>query len=1408
MRTCLLGVLLLAASQVSLCGGDWPMWRHDVERSAASPDGVVDNPVLLWSLKLPPMHKAWPLERKRRLDFDASYEPVVMGKQLFLASPVNGSVAAYDTDSGAEQWTYFTEGPIRCAPVCWKDRVFVGSDDGCLYCLDSASGRLLWRFRGAPRERPDKRLLGNGHLISFWPVRGGPVVKDGVLYFGAGIWPVFGVFYYALDAGTGAVKWVNRDLNHIENVRIDHERKHDVGLSPQGHFLIAANRLVVPNGRSMPAGLELETGRIIYYAQGYRNGDGRVTAGGDTLFVGKTGVVDLYDFREAGSKWAGTGPKGPDSPGRGRDGYESPYFPYKLAKGCDASSAFDGGLAYASHAGAFYAYDIAHAERPEVQEDSGMKVGTFRKWKPPLLWEHKTQWKGRSEALAKAGNRVYGHVGSTLVALENLEAVPRVAWSCSLDGTPSSIIAADDKLFVATVEGMIHCLGKGPPVPKAAVAVSETVEQEDTWQAKAAELVKTTGVRSGYCIVQGIGSGRLIEALIRQTGLTILAVDADREKVRALQQRLAATGLLGSRAELFVGRPFEFGFPPYIASLVISERGLTAEELGAVDLHRTFHSLRPYGGTLVLELPGDAEGFGQKVEAAKLPKAAVRQDGNDLLVVREGALPGSDQWTHEPANAARTFFSRDDRVRAPLGFLWFGDENGFVQYNDYGLGAKPQINGGRLFALHQRAKKLFAYDVYTGRPLWTAPMGTPLARAASMDDGVYLASNGKCVVYDPETGDVLGTMTFDADGKAPHVKDIRVDGDVVLIAFSEEKTRAIDHGYWDSTYLACFDRKSRAELWRRQAKDRFNNASLAIGDGIVFCVDSVSMAKTARWLKRTDGKKETESVLYAVDARSGAELWTARMRTLYASYGPSGWTSIRGKDDWVGYSADTGIVLFGRSGKAGAYKAKTGTPIWRDKKVGMAPVIIRDDNTFLTQGFSALGRDVGYAYDLLTGEPGEGGPLGRRIGCNYAVASRHLVMSRDATVSYTDVESEKVYHLRGTRSGCSASLVAADGVLNVPNFAGTCVCNYPIVTSFAMITMPEVAEWSGEPVSVTAPPATIHKGGFVRLGPIRHRNVKLPELLQQIQDGAIDPVQKWELNDNSVFEWVAHDPERRTDGNTFKVKLYGDDDHYFVVQTDIRSHRDRELDVVAGPDTVHGVFLNHRDIKGKGTVHLTAGVNRLAMLVSGGQTVFLRPADPAALEAGSIRFEAPAPAGEAVAMYSPPAGKQQKLRLLRGWRVRITSKLPKAKTMHTAHPDPGMSVAARAAVQTAFDDTAWETVDVPKAFENYGKQWADVDGEVVYRLTVDIPEAWAGKALLLSFGAIDDFDETFWNGRSVGKTDKSVPFFYSVKRQYAIPASQVKAGRNVIAVRMFDRFGSGGMMGPADKIYVELEDAE
>ncbi len=101
----------------------------------------------------------------------------------------------------------------------------------------------------------------------------------------------------------------------------------------------------------------------------------------------------------------------------------------------------------------------------------------------------------------------------------------------------------------------------------------------------------------------------------------------------------------------------------------------------------------------------------------------------------------------------------------------------------------------------------------------------------------------------------------------------------------------------------------------------------------------------------------------------------------------------------------------------------------------------------------------GHNYDAPSGELLSEARTFTRGGCNYAVGTRWLVLVRDYSVCYVDRQSGEKHYLRNIRSGCSNSLVAADGVLNAPCFSVRCICNYPIQTSFAMVHMPEVADW-------------------------------------------------------------------------------------------------------------------------------------------------------------------------------------------------------------------------------------------------------------------------------------------------------------------------------------------------------------
>ena len=66
----------------ALQAGDWPQFRYDAGRTAASPHELPDKLQLRWTRRLPTPRPAFPNEV--RLGYDASYEPVVLGHTLYV----------------------------------------------------------------------------------------------------------------------------------------------------------------------------------------------------------------------------------------------------------------------------------------------------------------------------------------------------------------------------------------------------------------------------------------------------------------------------------------------------------------------------------------------------------------------------------------------------------------------------------------------------------------------------------------------------------------------------------------------------------------------------------------------------------------------------------------------------------------------------------------------------------------------------------------------------------------------------------------------------------------------------------------------------------------------------------------------------------------------------------------------------------------------------------------------------------------------------------------------------------------------------------------------------------------------------------------------------------------------------
>ena len=124
-----------------------------------------------------------------------------------------------------------------------------------------------------------------------------------------------------------------------------------------------------------------------------------------------------------------------------------------------------------------------------------------------------------------------------------------------------------------------------------------------------------------------------------------------------------------------------------------------------------------------------------------------------------------------------------------------------------------------------------------------------------------------------------------------------------------------------------------------------------------------------------------------------------------------------------------------------------------------------------------------------------------------------------------------------------------------------------------------------------------------------------------------------------------------------------------------------------------------------------------------------------------------------------------------------------------------------------FDHTAWPVMDLPQNWEQAGiNELEAFDGLLWYRKTVKIPETWAGKPLVLELGPVDDMDRVWFNGTRVGGIEAY--YHWQTPRKYEVPGSLVKAGDAVIAIRVHDTAGGGGVHGKPEQMKLSLEDGD
>ncbi len=1070
---------------LALSAADWPQWRFGPGRGAITPHELPAKLHLQWTRQLPAAAPAWP-KSQTKLQFDLAPEPVAAEGRLIVPSTANDNVTAYDTKTGKQLWRFFAEGPVRFAPVATGGKVWFASDDGHLYCLNAADGKLLWKFNGGPAER---WVIGNDRLVSTWPARGGPVYREGKIWFTASIWPFMGIFVHCLDAETGQVIWTNSGDGMNYTVQ-PHGAPSFATVAPQGHLTLAGNQLIVPGGRSTPAVFEADTGKLSHFKYNKKSGNHRVYAGAEYYFV------DGGRYQASNGKNLGDGrPKviGPD---------------YTISQNGEKLTV----------------QKLMGQLQTRTVKDRKGKTARETKFVLDTLWKAEMN-KSAGELFLQAGDRLYfcdeDQVNSfEMAGLKAGKSTP--VWSAKIKGEPWTMLAGDKRLFVVTLDGKLRCFGGNPAEPvhhliKERAGVSAGQQAKNT----VASWVRTPKAAVGYGLLLGAPAPDVIIQLLRQTKLQLTVVDADSEKVAQLREHFTATAQYGTRVTVHHHKtPLAFAAPAYFANLVVINTP-ALKIVKASDCSRAFRAVRPYGGVLCVEQAP------RELEKSHFPEGAIQREEGRLYVTRAGALSGAADWTHQYADAGQSVVSRDRRVKTPLGLLWFGGPSNDKILPRHGHGPSPQVAGGRL--LIEGPDILRAVDVYTGRLLWERELkglgeyynitghfpgaGEIGSNYVSLPDAVYVVYGTTILELDAATGQTVkafktpkesnfGWLSVrdnylvttvvpvavklsniekkqkafnDADKVAKETevkaKKIAADknkkkkekdaatktaaakrrlADAAKTALAQAQAEVVDSRFASgSRKLVVFDRSSGKLLWARDAQFNFRHNNIALGSGSIYLIDSLTEARL-KALSRRGLKPKGKPALSCLNIKTGDVLWQTR-EDVFGTF--------------LNYSAEHDLLLQAGSAYRDrakddigegmvAYRGQTGKVLWENKALKYSGPCLLMKDRIITNG------NGGFALDIKTGKT-TGWSYKRNYGCNTAIGSEHLLTFRSGAAGYYDLTNDGgTGNWGGFRSSCTANLIPANGVLNAPDYTRTCGCAYQVQTSVALIHVPNLEYWT------------------------------------------------------------------------------------------------------------------------------------------------------------------------------------------------------------------------------------------------------------------------------------------------------------------------------------------------------------
>jgi len=1060
-------------------------------RSGYTEASVPAEPVLLWTHK--ERHApitAWPepFGELQFIDFDYSDQVTIGSGMAYFGSSADHTVRALDMHGGEEQWAFYTEGPVRFAPVLNRDRIFAVSDDDHLYCLKASDGALVWKRRLAPGGQ---RCLGNDQMVSKWPCRSGVLIEGDRLYTTVGMWSGDGVIIYCLSAETGKVIWKNDTTGH-RWMLLPHGSGYG-GVSPQGYLALYRETLYVAAGRSAPAIFDAKTGELLFHEIGL--GYKAHYPGGSWIMAAHDWVMfkRQHNYRDTDVK------RTEYQIGRNAEGiilynYRTGNPEIALVGGRVIAAATEEDLILGGAGSVIRINANELRDAYKTHKQARAQKGGPKYYDPTPLARWNTDI-DRVYTLMIAGDTLIAG-GKGTITLMDVES-GRKLWQRKVEGSVRGLSVSQGAFIATTTSGNIYCFAQDDSdSPK---VISHEPSPPASTLGDSSKVIEEIGITEGYCLMLGAGDGSLLCDLLKKTKLIVYCLEPDAAKRSAIRRLLDEAGTLGTRAQLHDGSFDEITYAPYCGNCIIwgSKLGSSA---GKVDFKGLYRSLHPWGGV--------AYEFGDKslvsasrgrLAASGVPEKEIA-DGSFGTLVRRGPLPGAGEWNRAHANPGNTFSSGDEIVEPPLGILWWGGVGPERIVSRHWRAPVPLFSKGHMFIQGQH--DIIGVDAYTGREMWNRHIEDigrfpPTFRGGNIitdGDRVYCVKGLTCYALDAKTGKTVReyTHTPTPQQKQKARKLIPLHGVLTKKARSGKSDLRNPSLAWEflgmagnriigtlgfdaanlkhnglavphqSRFIFAYDKTTGQKAWEITLDKTVMPTAIVSDDERLYFID-----RTDEWtyksMRRREDYEDFSSTLVAVRLCDGKTVWmhgklNPKRKALLLQDGVIVATANFSEDQT---DMNAGLSAFNAADGKMLWKTDNPGKITRARRGGpVRKVFIVGDTLYTPQALDLrTGKPKLVCKDPLTGTPSQFQLSGQNF-CGSISAGNHLLAYRSTALGFKSLtEDSPCYWLPEKRTSCWISMLPAGGILLAPEGSSTCVCSFNYKTSLALIPVERHESW-------------------------------------------------------------------------------------------------------------------------------------------------------------------------------------------------------------------------------------------------------------------------------------------------------------------------------------------------------------